>query len=384
MRKPRTYTVFVQSNTSYAYGRRILEGIAEYAHEQAMPWDLRYEIVLPGMEELRQQHFDGLIIFGTGIERTNDLTHLGLPIVRLSSANILPGIPHVVSDSLLIGEMAAAHFLERLYRNFAFVGSRDVGYSRVRCAAFCKTLGSISVQELSLPPYPNPPESVEKELAGFLRQLPRHCALFCASDVFAGAVVTCCAKIGLRIPDDIAVLGVDNDPLRILSAPMAFSSIDPGFDRVGRRSAARLHRLMLGKSDDGGLETVPPSKVILRRSTDHLATDDEVSTRAVAMIRSEAMSGLEVSTLCRRLGIGRRAFERRFRKLLGRSPAAEIRRARIEHAASLLSTTDLSIETIAERAGYSDRFHFSSAFRRAMGVSPRAWRGAPAQERKHT
>ena len=304
-----------------------------------------------------------------------------LPTVRLSSFTHLPGITHVVADSQRFGAMAASHFMQRLYRNFAFVGSREAVYSRERFEGLRNALGTNAVRELSLTANPNPLENVERELTAFPRQLPRHCAILCASDVFAAVVVGCGINIGLRIPEDLAVLGVDNDPLRILSAPIPFSSIDPDFESVGRRAAARLHRLMRGEPDDGEIERVPPIKVTLRRSTDHLATDDPLITRAVAMVRAEAMSGLNVETLCRRLGIGRRAFERRFRKILARSPDAELRRTRVEHAAALLAGTDLSIETIAERTGYSDRFHFSASFRRAMGMSPRAWRVAPPQER---
>ena len=177
------------------------------------------------------------------------------------------------------------------------------------------------------------------------------------------------------------MLGVDDDPLEVLASPVSLSSVDPDSVELGRRAAMRLDRIMRGEADDGQTELVPPRGVVLRQSTDHWADEDEMVGKALRMIRLESCGDLTVDILCERLGIGRRMFERRFKKVLGKTPEAEMRKVRLDQALEYLGSTAWPVEEIAQKVGYRDPLYFSAAFRKAFGLSPRKWRNLPPEER---
>lgn len=368
--------VYVQGDASSAHTRRILEGFAEYTHALPQPWVVRWGLDLPPLASLRRQGYGGLVLFSLPSKRLPELRRSSLSVVRVSSVCPARGLSHVIPDNRAIGELAARHFLDRHYSSFAFVGCEEHDYSRGRLAGFREALCNREVRCFSCN------RRTDHRMPGFLARLPDRTAIFTANDIFARIVAETVGKLGLRIPEDRSLLGVDNDPLISLSHTVPLSSIDPASMEIGRRAAGLLARLMAGERNLGSTELVPPAGVVLRASSDHLATTDDLVNRAIRIIRREACSGLTVGDLCGRLGIGRRVFERRFRGVLGKTLESEMRRERIERARELLLSTTLSTERIAEQAGFSDPFYFSAAFRRATGLSPRAWRNSQAQGTK--
>jgi LacI family transcriptional regulator len=376
-----TINIFLYGDVYYEYTRRILEGVADYGHELDPPWNLRWGRHLLPRAILLKQGYAGVICFNSGSVEAEELRHCGLPAVSTSNQSPHFPFPRVVPDDLAIGRMAARHFQERLYREFRFVGYESHTYSQQRLEGFLDQLGLQTLPTFSEAPSSPDPADPEKALTAFLRDTPDGTAVFCASDALAHRVVTVCARSGLSIPAQRAVLGVDNDSLLVLTAPSPLSSIDPNFREVGFRAAQCLEQMIRGGKPEESLHRVPPASVNLRRSSDHLATSDAIVAKAVAILQTEAVKGLTVEDLCRRVGLGRRAFERRFRQVLDLTPDAELRRIRLEHAAKLLNETPLTVGEISESAGFSDRFHFSTSFRRAYGVSPRGWRNLPAGKR---
>jgi LacI family transcriptional regulator len=373
--------VFLYGDVYYEYTRRILEGVSDYGHQLERPWDLRWGRHLLPRRILLEQGYTGVICFGSSRREADQLRRRGLPAVSTSNQSATFPLPRVVADDRAIGRMAARHFQERLYREFRYVGYEAHAYSQQRLEGFLDQLGLSEIPVYSEAPASPDPADPEEALTAFLLEAPEGAAVFCASDALAHRVVTVCARAGLSIPEQRAVLGVDNDSLLVLTASCPLSSIDPNFREVGRRAARCLDRLIRGEAPDTTLERVPPSGLQLRRSSDRLATRDAVVAEAVDLIQREAVEGLDVEKLCRRIGVGRRAFERRFRQVLDLTPDAVLRQVRLERAAQLLAESPLTVGEIGEAAGFTDRFHFSSSFRRAYGVSPRAWRNLPAGKR---
>lgn len=369
--------VFFQGDAASAHGRRILEGVAEYGHALHQPWAVRWGTTLPSLPLLQREGFVGIVFFNVPSNRLAELRRSALAFVRVSSISAVRGVSHVIPDNHAIGRLAARHFMDRNFRDFAFVGCDEHTYSRHRLEGFREGVGGHPLRSFSC----TDAADTARLLPGFLAELPTRTALFAANDIFARRSMDMLETLGVRIPEDRSLLGVDNDPLIGLSTSVALSSIDPASDEIGRRAAAMLARLMAGAPNLGETEQVPPTGVVLRASSDQLATTDDLVNRAVRIIRREACSGLSVSGLCNQLGVGRRVFERRFRGVLGKTIEAEMRRERLEHAKKLLLATALATERVAEQSGFSDPFYFSAAFRKATGLSPRAWRNAQAPPR---
>jgi LacI family transcriptional regulator len=214
----------------------------------------------------------------------------------------------------------------------------------------------------------------QEGLAAWLRGRPKPLGLVAANDLHGFRALDACRRAALAVPEEVAVVGADEDPeLCELSDP-PLSSVRFDAEGAGYEAAALLDRLMRGRAAPGAPTRVPPLGVTARQSTDMLAIDDPGVARAIHEIRRRAFEGVKVGDLVSGLPLSRRALEHRFRKLLGRTPKEEIQRLRLERAKDLLATTKLPVERIAERLGYHQAAYFSAAFRRETGVAPGRWR----------
>jgi len=176
------------------------------------------------------------------------------------------------------------------------------------------------------------------------------------------------------VPEDVAVVGVDNDDLLCELARPSLSSVIVPAERVGYEAAALLDRLLAGNKPPRDPLLIPPPGVVSRKSSDVLAIDDPVVAQAVRFLRDSAHLPLRVSDVLRAVPVSRRALERRFQAVLGRGLAKEIRRLHVNQAKQLLANSELPMQTIAERCGFSSQYHFSRTFRKAVGTTPTAYR----------
>ena len=184
------------------------------------------------------------------------------------------------------------------------------------------------------------------------------------------------------MPDEVAVIGVDNDELLCDLASPPLSSVIPDAHGAGYAAAARLDRLMAGKKVTPMAELISPLGVASRHSTDALALDDRAIVRAVRMIREHACEGINVSDVLRAVPLSRRVLEQRFQKLLGRTPREEILQVRLARVKQLLGETELALYEIAERTGFEHVEYLSVVFKRETGVTPSAWRAGRQRPRR--
>ena len=208
----------------------------------------------------------------------------------------------------------------------------------------------------------------------WLRELPKPCGLLCATDSHAVQLARCCRACGIFVPEQLAVLGVDNDPVLCAVCFPRLSSIELGSERIGYEAAALLDRMMAGQPPPKKGICIEPQGVIARESTDILAIDDIEIAQAVRLIRQQACRHLRVTQITEVLGLSRRLFEQRFQQALHRNPKEEILRHQMERAKMLLSNTDLTITKVAKESGFTSLAYFSRAFRRQIGLTPRDYR----------
>jgi LacI family transcriptional regulator len=376
--------VLLLIETSRAYGRGLVEGIMHYAEENG-PWSIYFEergLTDPLPRWLKQWRGDGII---SRTPHKADLARLlatGLPVVQM-----WPDLPLVYPDDEGIARLAVEHFLDRGLRQFAFFCTDRAHWIDVRRRAFEQTVQQCEYRCDSFRFAPARSSAGKKarqiddrSVIRWLRKLPKPCGVLCATDFYAMRLVSACRTAGIIVPEQVAVLGVDNDPVFCGVCFPRLSSIDLGSDRIGYEAAALLDRMMGGKRPPQKGVCVEPRQVVTRESTDVLAVDDAGMAQAVRLIREQACRPLRVGQVAAAVGLSRRVFEQRFRRALHRSPKEEMLRVRIERAKMLLSTSDLAVSLVARKSGFSSPEYFARAFRRQTGTTPRTYR---RQRRRH-
>jgi LacI family transcriptional regulator len=306
---------------------------------------------------------------------------MGRPVVDI--AYFLPGlkVPTVDVDHTAVGCLAAEYFLERKFVHFGFFGSESATYSRIQESSFRQRVAAAGFEVSScygefLADLTTPSlwKKSMQSTRRWLHRLRKPAAIFCCDDVPARYLADICGEISLKVPDDVALLGLGDDELECQLTEPALSSIAVPSQRIGYEAAAILDRLMSGETWPKEPLLLPPLQVITRYSTDVVAIDDAAIQAALQYIRQHAWGDLRVADLVREIAVGRRPLERRFREVLGRSVLEEIHKVRIQRAKELLSETDLPITTVAARAGFSSIRRLDVLFTKLVGVSPTAYR----------
>jgi LacI family transcriptional regulator len=363
------------------YARGVLRGIKEYAQSRPEWVLLPLDTERVTRELVAAAHPKGLIasVLTEGLSKL--LLEVRQPIVNVAS--VLPGLPfpRVGVDHRLVGQAAAEHLRQCGLAHFAFVGNAHHLYSTEREAGFRDALAAAGYAVDRY--YERRKRSyrqrgrllvLDERLRRWLLALPKPVGIFAGHDVWALQVVEACRLAGLRVPEDVAVVGVDNDDLLCELARPSLSSVIVPAERVGYEAAALLDRLLAGNTTPAGPVLIPPPGVVSRKSSDVLAIEDPVVAQTVRFLRDSAHLPLRVSDVLRAVPVSRRALERRFQAVLDRGLAAEIRRLHVEKAKQLLAESELPMRTIAERCGFSSQYQFSRAFRHEVGMTPTEYR----------
>jgi LacI family transcriptional regulator len=360
------------------YYRGILRGVRRYV--EARPEWLVTSLA-PERDSLRVPFRpDGLIASVNTQRLVRVISSWRRPVVSVSA--VFPGLrlPRVGTDNVQVGRLAAAHFLERGLKSFGFVGARNNLFSSEREAAFSQALrepGHEAARYVRSAPASDPLArrwDVDPAFHRWLRGLAKPVGIFVPNDVWGAQVVEACRQVELRVPEDVAVLGVGNDDLYCELTRPPLSSIVVPAEQIGYEAAALLDRLLGGAKPPRAPILLPPIGVATRRSSEVLAIDDPDVVAAVRFIREHAHLPLRVTDVLRQIAIGRRTLERRIHRALGWGIGEEIRRTHLERARRLLAETDLPMKVLAQRAGFSDGCHMAVVFRQDLGLTPTAYR----------
>lgn len=363
------------------FHRQVLLGIRAYAI-QKQEWLFRDAPPEIGtLVPLREWKPHGIIAHLVDDRFARAVLRLRKPLV--DTGCVLAGLkaPTVDVDHVAVGRLAAEHFLERGYRQYGFFGSGTAYYSRLREASFREAVGQagfeVSVLHADyLPRLPAPVswKNVDLQLRRWLEDLPKPVAVLADHDVAAHDLADACQQLGLRVPEQVAILGVDNDELECQLAFPPLSSVAIPAERIGYEAARLLDRVLSGEKVACAPLYLPPIRVVTRQSTSTLAVDDPAVAAALRYIREHVGTPLSVKTIAGELAVRRRALESKFRKWLGRSVLEEIHRARIEQVKALISDTDLKLAQIARRTGFSTPQRLAVTFRKITGMTPSAYR----------
>ena len=367
--------------TSSGYGRDLMTGIVKYMrmHDEWSVFVEQRNLWQKPPAWLNNWQGDGVISRATTPQLVEAITRNGVPLVEVTDRRGDGELPQIRSDDEAIGRLGAEHLLERGFRRFAFCGFKNEAWSERRGGAFAKRLE----QEGFLCSCYSSAwhgrgardwEAEQRHIANWISDLQPPVAVMACNDVRGQQVVDACSKLGLSVPEQIAVLGVDNDDLlcRVCSPPL--SSVIPNAEAVGFRAAEILAELMDGKSPTHETLLVAPIGVATRQSTDVVAIDDGDVAAALRYIREHACRGLSVDEVVTNSSVSRSKLERQVRKYLGRTPQEEIRRVQIKRAQELLLSTDLSAEQIAGLCGFEYPEYFYTVFKRVSGATTSQFR----------
>ncbi len=318
---------------------------------------------------------DGVLLNATDGDWAPLIERLGIPTVQVGGQP-LGTVPRVVTDNDAIGRLAARHFIDRGFRNFAYLGYGSLAWSCERGRAFCESLEEAG---LRCNTYGDDggiihASNVQGTLADWVAKLPKPVAVFACHDRAAMLLGRACAWLKLEVPDNVAILGVDNNPVECGLTTPAISSVMGSARRIGYQGSVLLDRMMKGEPVSLDSLRVAPAGVAVRGSSDIYATDDPDLLAAIKYIKQHADEPIEVGDVARAIIVTRRMLERKFRAILNRSPREQILLAHVETAKDLLINTNLSMLEVAIRSGFPSSSKFATVFKREATLAPLAFR----------
>jgi LacI family transcriptional regulator len=380
MKQTRRVCLLIETATSW--GVRLIKGIGRYSQQagnwliHVEPWGRYERFRIP-----EDWEGDGIIARINNDALAEEIAEIGLPTINVSWHPYSGGrIVRCTTDPDATGKMAAEYFLSAGFEHFGYCAPLPVlGYSDELAESFCKYLEAANHVCHICPASVESQQSIAwnaqlANLVKWVEQLPRPAAILCWSAARGRQVTEACYYAGIRVPDEIAVLGGDYDELMSYISNPPLSTIDLPADQIGYAAAELLDGMMRGKKPRKRGLFFPPTRIVVRHSTDTLAIDDEMVRDALCLIRARAHEDIHVSDVVRELAVARRALEQRFMRLVGRSPAEEIRRVRIEEAKRLLVESDRSISDISRATGFGHQDLLSRVFRRTTGLTPTEFR----------
>lgn len=374
--------VILLIESSRGSGRAFLRGVANYANHQG-PWLVFWEP--GGLEQawpmLQTMEADGIIMRDG--DEPDQVLAFGIPVVVLGhKRKEVSGRLNVVTDSLKIARLAADHLLQCGFRKFAFCSDMNpddsASWSELRLKYFRQYIreAGFETHDYCIHNTAGARDWTKerRRLAQWLQGLPKPIGLMACNDDCGVQVMEACKWAGLVVPDQIGVIGADDDEIVCGLANPPMSSVAINFERAGYEAARALDQLMRRKPQVPRRITVHPTYVAARRSTDIVAVADPAVAKALRFMRDHARQVMTVDDVAAAAGLSRRALERRFRNETGSSILHHIRCARTDQIARLLVETNLPVSQIAEALGFEDAQHFARYFASAKKLSPLAYR----------
>lgn len=380
LRAVRHVAVIIETSTQY--GRNLIGGIAQFG--QLHNWQLLFEYRGRNTAEPDWlEDFDGDGVITTCPSPTHSLTlaERGLPVIDISSSRPRSRQAEMLvdSDHRRVSELVADHLVAKGHRHFAFLGYSDHPVSSARETGFVEALRAHGFDCHTHHTPERRSRSFEMLHTGdtkFLESLPRPCGLFCCWDEVGYRVVQTARDLGIAVPEDLAVVAVDNDPVFCATAPVPLSSVDPDIPRMGLLTASWLQALMDGvRPDDAELERlVAPRGLVVRQSSALEAVEDPLVRKFLELLRQKDPGTLSIESLARACHVSRRLLEQRVKAATGLTPRKHLSQNLVEAIRRFLTQTDYTLAHIAEILGFEHSERLSHLFRRETGQTPGEYR----------
>ena len=375
------HQIAIMVENSRAYGRAMIEGIAAYAQEMR-DWILR-PLTLEDAFTPHLRDFDGIIARIADDRLAERLSHAGLPVVDVFCQKPRPGIAGVDSDHRRIGQMARDFFLARGFANTAYCGIPGAAFSDIRGIAFATDTTHIYTRATKKPLdesqfYAERADLIPdmRQLKSWVRKLPRPIAVFCCNDLRAIQLQQVTRGLGLRVPEDLAILGVDDDTILCSFAEIPTSSINPNSRQVGYDAARLLRAMMIRKPANKlhRIRHVRPGRIIERTSTDFMPVDPPWLGNVLLHIERNMRRPITASEIFALSGRSSTFVENVFRDKLHTSVQAYITSVKMREAKRHLDNSNLRVSEIAYLCGYDSPAYFCRIFTSTFGASPRTYR----------
>lgn len=366
---------------SGSFGRGMLNGVAKFNREHGR-WSTYFHpqgaiTALPPW--FKNWRGDGALVMIYSEAITRVLRRMKIPIINLRLPDHETGFPYVGLNHDRIAQLAAEHLLSLGLQHFAFCGRKpglNPGLDE-RSAAFQKYIGAAG-KTFTL--YPGSDEQgwdqEQNDLAQWVTSLPKPIGIMASNDERGLHLLDACRRCGASVPDEVAVVGVDNDEQLCELAIPPLTSVDVNGEQVGYEAARQLEAMMSGAAQPPLLTTIDPRGIVTRRSTDVVASEDAEVNRAVAFIRANAGAGqrINVSHVLAHLGMSRASLQARMKQVLGRTIHDEIERVRLSRVKDLLLNSDMSIKQVTSATGFSSVQYMTRVFHRSAGETPAKFR----------
>ncbi len=370
--------IMIIIDTSRASGRKFLSGAEKYI-STLTDW----EVYIQAPDYLKSkcpdynlgfpiETLDGMLI--RDAVNTVRILNTNIPkVINDTQRELISGTSTIITNSMEIGELAAEYFLNLGFKHFAFYGFEDFAWSQKRYDGFKDILTKSEIEDVYKFENQHRKDHLSIterwKISEWLKQLPRPLCVFACNDDGAISVLEACKIANINVPEEVAVLGVDNDELMCNLSSPSLSSIELDFEDAGFVAARHLNELIQHKSSHEIIR-VSPIEIIKRRSTDILAITDEDIAAALIYIRNHFHQPIQVIDVVEATNLSRRELEKRFKRILKRTIKNEIERLRIELMKKKLLNSNQSIYQIANELEFTDPEHFSRYFRNAVGLSP--------------
>ncbi len=368
--------------TSRSYGRGLLRGVRRYMAEHG-PWSAFMELRALDSKAppwLKNWQGDG-ILTRTGNQAMADaILKTGVPAIELRATRLQHDFPFVGVDNRALGRMVAEHLLDRGFRHFGVYQLDYEIFFEQRCENFVASLQeaghTCDIYRASghLTEKPTQWEKHQDDLARWLLSLPKPVGLMACTDHMGYWLLDACKRARVAVPEEVAVVGVENDESLCTMAMPPLSSVHFNAERTGYEAASLLDRLMAGEPPPPGPTLIGPARIVTRQSSDIVAIDDRPVAAALHFIREHACEGITVEDVLNAVPLSRSVLERRMRAAIGRTPKAEIVRMQLNRVKELLSETDLKLEVVARKAGFKHPQYLSAVFKQKFGITPGTFR----------
>jgi len=377
MQKTKRIILFLDA--SRGFGRGMLSGVARYSALNG-PWNFYrkppayLEKEQSNLEELQTWNPDGIIC---SIAQAEELTQLDVPIIGYDPGTYSGLIPCVASGHAEAGRLAAQHLLDLGHRAFAFCGFNTLNWSQERCRAFCTAIEEAGAKvHIYRGSAKNTAWSQdEPHIQEWIKSIPKPVGMFCVNDDRAASLIESCRILEYGVPEDISVIGVDDDEYICELQNPPLSSIRIASEQAGYDAAALLNQIIDGKEEMSSQRIIAHATGITpRQSTDVLMVKNTEVRKALRFIRENVNQPIRVSDVIAATALSHRTLNEHFHSELGCSIVKQLTRARIDYISRLLTDTDLRISEIAAAVGYEDDRHFSRYFKRATTLTPQAYR----------
>ena len=381
----RTHRIALLFNANKIFDREVITGIAAYLASTRTAWDLFLEedfrLRLSGIE---QWQGDGIIADFDNPEVADALAACRVPVVAVggsydSPADYPAGVPYVATDNFKLIKLAYDHLIEAGLRNLAMFSlpeAQENRWAQEREKAFCNLMRRDKLEpeiyrgQCTSAPLWN--EAVEQQIA-WLHSLPKPVGIIAVTDARARQLLQACALAGIEVPEQVALIGIDNDPLARMLTRIPMSSVIQGAEEMGRTAAHLLDQMLHGVRLADTRILVPPAGINVLASSKHERAKHPHVMRARHFIRQYACQGIKTDQVAEYVGISRSTLECYFRQELGCSVHDEILRLRLEAAIGFLDRGDCNLTDVAIKCGFTSSQYMHSVFKRELGCTPRAY-----------